>query len=62
MAVDAVEGQRCALHELADTGHYAFLDPRQPAFQVLLRELDAWQAASSGHVPTDQTRAPDGRE
>ena len=32
-------GERCALHELAGTGHYAFLDPRQPAFEVLFREL-----------------------
>jgi acetyl esterase/lipase len=38
-AVEA--GERCALHELADTGHYAFLDPRQPAFEVLHRELHA---------------------
>jgi acetyl esterase/lipase len=40
-AVEA--GERCALRELADTGHYAFLDPRQPAFEVLSRELHAWQ-------------------
>jgi acetyl esterase/lipase len=59
-AVEA--GERCALHELADTGHYAFLDPRQPAFEVLLRELQAWQATSSGHVLTDRTRASNGRE
>lgn len=59
-AVEA--GERCALHELADTGHYAFLDPRQPAFKVLLRELHGWQATSSAHVPADDTRAPDGRE
>lgn len=59
-AVEA--GERCALHELDDTGHYAFLDPRQPAFEVLPRELRAWQATSSGHVPTDQMRVPDGGE
>jgi len=55
-------GERCALRELAGTGHYAFLDPRQPAFQVLLRELHAWQATSSGHVPTDEAPSSNGRD
>jgi acetyl esterase/lipase len=55
-AVEAAE--RCVLHELAGTGHYAFLDPRQPAFEVLLRELHAWQATGSGHGPADKARVP----
>ena len=50
-------GERCVLHELAGTGHYAFLDPRQPAFEVLLRELHAWRVTSSGHARADKTRA-----
>jgi acetyl esterase/lipase len=44
VAAATAAGERCALRELVGTGHYAFLDPRQPAFGVLLRELDAWRA------------------
>ncbi|HUA41383.1 MAG TPA: alpha/beta hydrolase [Streptosporangiaceae bacterium] len=47
VAAATAAGEQCALRELAGTGHYAFLDPRQPAFRVLLGELNAWRATSS---------------
>ena len=44
-AVDALAaGDRTELVELEDEGHYAFLDPRQPAFEVLYRALDDWRS------------------
>ena len=49
-AAAAAAGEHCTLVELADTGHYAFLDPRLPAFEVIDRELRAWHATSSDRV------------
>ncbi len=47
-AVDArAAGDRTDLIELEGEGHYAFLDPRQPAFEVLYDQLDRWRRARS---------------
>jgi acetyl esterase/lipase len=36
-------GDRTDLLELQGEGHYAFLDPRQPAFETLYLALDRWR-------------------
>jgi dipeptidyl aminopeptidase/acylaminoacyl peptidase len=36
-------GDPVELVELDGEGHFAFLDPRQPAFEALYRPLDAWR-------------------
>ena len=43
-ALDAqAAGDRTDLIELEGEGHYAFLDPRLPAFEVLHDQLDRWR-------------------
>jgi dipeptidyl aminopeptidase/acylaminoacyl peptidase len=37
-------GDPVELVELEDEGHFAFLDPREPAFEVLYRALDDWRS------------------
>ncbi|MGO4562290.1 alpha/beta fold hydrolase [Rhizobiales bacterium 3FA27D7] len=37
-------GEACRLVELPETGHFGFLDPRDPAFRVLIRELRIWNS------------------
>lgn len=37
-------GDPVDLVELEDEGHFAFLDPRQPAFEELFRALDTWRS------------------
>jgi alpha-beta hydrolase superfamily lysophospholipase len=47
-AVAAVRaGDRTDLLELEREGHYAFLDPRQPAFETLYLALDRWRGGAS---------------
>jgi acetyl esterase/lipase len=38
-------GDRTELVEIDGEGHYAFLDPRQPAFEALYGALDGWRSA-----------------
>jgi alpha-beta hydrolase superfamily lysophospholipase len=38
-------GDRTELVELDGEGHYAFLDPRQPAFEALYGALEGWRSA-----------------
>lgn len=38
-----LSGDPCELIELAGEGHYAFLDPREPACAVLFDVLDQWR-------------------
>ena len=40
----AAAGDPTDLIELEDEGHYAFLDPRQPAFQTLCDVLERWRS------------------
>jgi acetyl esterase/lipase len=40
-------GDRTDLLELEGEGHYAFLDPRQPAFETLYLALDRWRGGAS---------------
>jgi len=44
----AASGDPTDLVELEGEGHYAFLDPRQPAFETLYAVLDRWRGGSSG--------------
>jgi dipeptidyl aminopeptidase/acylaminoacyl peptidase len=39
----ATAGDPTDLIELEGEGHYAFLDPRQPAFETLCTVLDRWR-------------------
>ncbi|HEY0542586.1 MAG TPA: alpha/beta hydrolase [Actinoallomurus sp.] len=39
-------GDRTDLVELDGEGHYAFLDPRQPAFETLYAALDRWRSGT----------------
>lgn len=36
-------GDPCTLLELADEGHYAFVDPREAAFRTVCAELERWR-------------------
>ena len=45
-AAAAAAGDPTDLIELEGEGHYAFLDPRQPAFETLCSVLDRWRAGS----------------
>ena len=45
-AAAAAAGDRPTSIELEGEGHYAFLDPRQPAFEVLFAALDRWRTAA----------------
>jgi acetyl esterase/lipase len=50
-ALDAVAaGDRTDLLELEGEGHYAFLDPRQPAFETLYLALDRWRGGATGEA------------
>ena len=49
-AAAASAGDRADLLELEGEGHYAFLDPRQPAFEMLYQALDRWRAGASTHA------------
>jgi len=40
----ATAGDPTDLIELEDEGHYAFLDPRQPAFETLCDVLERWRS------------------
>jgi dipeptidyl aminopeptidase/acylaminoacyl peptidase len=44
-AAAAAAGDPTELVELDGEGHFAFLDPREPAFEALYRVLDAWRTA-----------------
>ena len=44
-AAATAAGDPTALVELDGEGHFAFLDPREPAFETLYRALDGWRAA-----------------
>ena len=46
-AAAAASGDTTDLIELEGEGHYAFLDPRQPAFEVLFAALDRWRSAAA---------------
>ena len=45
-AAAAAAGDPTDLVELEGEGHYAFLDPRQPAFETLYAALDRWRAGT----------------
>ena len=47
-AAAAAAGDTTDLVELEGEGHYAFLDPRQPAFETLYAVLDRWRGGTSG--------------
>jgi acetyl esterase/lipase len=47
----ATAGDRTDLVELAGEGHYAFLDPRQRAFEALYEVLDRWRSAPAEEPP-----------
>ena len=40
----AAAGDPTDLIELEGEGHYAFLDPRQPAFETLCSVLERWRS------------------
>ena len=46
----ASAGDRTDLLELEGEGHYAFLDPRQPAFETLYLALDRWRGGASSQA------------
>jgi acetyl esterase/lipase len=45
-AAAAAAGDTTDLIELEGEGHYAFLDPRQPAFETLCAVLDRWRSTA----------------
>jgi acetyl esterase/lipase len=51
-------GDPCELIEIPDEGHYAFLDPREPACRVLYDVLGSWRRGESPLRSTSTSHTP----